>query len=331
MKAPQKHTGSIRMMFILGVILAGLYLYGCQDSSVSTTDMTDDEYLQTTAIQSAFSSDEDDEDNLMSSEINDFESEGAVEDYDGAPPLDSIIKWGQVISNVNVNTSISGIGDSLKQVEVTRTVAGELIILYSTNGTVNTVRKPFTREQKRFVSFKKTGNHPNPRSRWRVYEVSAADGQTTSPMTGKDNIVMNKVEVYKNGILELTLTGPDFTVNKYLTRLFGGEGILKVRPGDQVNVKVYLTSNQADKDIVLFHWPKNPHRFHRVRFEMTSEVQNGSNWDRVFEKTFDIHNVHRFGVFNGYISASIRSTLFDTDPNLLSTTYMGMFYRVRNF
>jgi hypothetical protein len=315
----------------MGFILVGLYLSGCQDSSVSTSEQTDDEYLQTTAIQSAFSNDEDDEDNLMASEITDYESEGPVEDYTGATPIDSLLMWGQVISNVNINTNISNIGDSLKQVEVTRTVTGELIILYSTNGSIDTVRKPFTREQKRFVSFKKIGNHPNPRFRWRVYEVSAADGQTTSPMIGKDNIVMSKVEIYKNGNLELTLNGPDFTSNKYLTRLFGGEGILKVRLGDQVNLKVYLTSNQADKDIVLFHWPKNPHRFHRVRFEMTSEVQNGSNWDRVFEKTFNIYNAHRFGVFNGFISASIRSSLFDSDPNLLSTTYMGMFYRVRSF
>ena len=328
MKTPRKH---ICFFLILSLILAGLYLYGCQDSSVSTTEMTDDEYLQSTAIMSAFSSNEDDEDNLMSSEVTDFESEGAEEDYPGAVPIDSLIKWGHIISNVNINTSISSMGDTAKQVEVTRTVTGELILIYSTGGVIDSVRKPFTREQKRFVSFKKIGNSPNPRFRWRVYEVSAIDGQTTSPMTGKDNIVMNKVEIYKNGNLEITLNGPDFTTNKYLTRLFGGEGIFKVRPGDQINVKVYLTSNQADKDIVLFHWPKNPHRFHRVRFEMTSEVQNGSNWDRVFEKTFDVFGAHRLGVFNGFISASIRSTLFDSDPGKLSTTYMGMVYRVRQF
>ncbi len=330
MRTPISYTG---LMGIMVILLAALFLAGCQESVVDPSAQTDEEYLQSTAIQSVYSNDPEDEDNLMASEIEDFESDGAVEDYPGAAPIDSLIAWGQKIINVNVNTSISSIGDSLKQVTVTRMVTGELIIIYnsSVSGSTDTTVKPFTREQKRFVTFKKVSNHPNPRFRWRLYEISAVDGQTTSPMVGKDNIVMHKVEIYKNGTLELTLNGPDFTVNKFITRLFNGNGLVEVRPGDQVNLKVYLTSNQADKDIVLFHWSKNPHRFHRVRFEMTSEVPNGSGFDRIFEKTFDIYNAHRIGIFNGYISASIRSTLFDSDPSKLSSTYMGMRYRVRAF
>ena len=164
-----------------------------------------------------------------------------------------------------------------------------------------------------------------------MYEVSGVDGQTTSPQVGKDNIVMNSIEIYKNGQLELTLNGPGFTSNVFKARFFGGPGILNALPGDQVRVKVYVTSNQADKDMVAFHWAKNRHGRHRVLFEMTSEVQNGSTYDRTFEKTFDIYNLHRRGVFNGYISATTRSTLFDSDPSLLSTTYAGMKYFVRPF
>lgn len=323
----------IGFLLVSGIMLLGLFLYGCQESPVTSVEQTDDEYLQSTALQTAFSTDPDDEDNLMYTEVDDFESEGAIEDYPGAPQLDSIYRWGQRITNVNINTNIANLGDTAKQVQVTRTVTGELIILYygSGSGSLDTAVKPFTREQKRFVTFKKISNHPNPRFRWRVYELSAVDGQTTSPMLGKNNIVMNKVEIYKNGTLELTLNGPDFTVNTFLTRLYGGEGILKLRTGDMVNVKVYLNSNQADKDIVLFHWPGNSFGFHRVRFEMTSETPNGLGWDRVFERNFEIFNAHRLGVFNGYISASIRSTLFDADPSKLSSTYMGLRYRIRNF
>ena len=100
MRTPISYIG---LMGLMVIILAGLFLSGCQESVVDPTSQTDDEYLQSTAIQSVYSNDPDDEDNLMASEIEDFESEGAVEDYPGADPIDSLIAWGQKIINSNEN------------------------------------------------------------------------------------------------------------------------------------------------------------------------------------------------------------------------------------
>ena len=321
----------VSAFFCLSILLAVLFISGCENSVTDPSQMSDDEYLQTVAVQSTFSNNPNDEDNLFATEIEDFDSEGAVFDSEGAAPVDSLYKWGRRVTNVNVNTSITSLGDTAKKVDVIKTVSGNLIVMYFVGGVLDSVVKPYVHEHKRNVTFKKVGSSPNPRRNWRVYEISAVDGQTISPQTGKDNIVMNKIEIYKNGQLELTLNGPDFTSNVFTARHFGGPGILNALPGDQVQVKVYLTSNQADKDMVTFHWAKNRHGRHRVLFEMTSEVQNGSTYDRIFERTFDIYNLHRRGVSNGYIGAATRSTLFDSDPSLLSTTYAGMKYFVRPF
>jgi hypothetical protein len=180
------------------------------------------------------------------------------------------------------------------------------------------------------VIFKRIGRRPNPRFNWRVYQYSAVDGNTTNPQTGKDNIVINKVEIYKNNDLILTLYGPDFTINIFNARFFGANSLIESIRGDQVKFKVYATCNQSDTDIVSFHWARNSFGFHRERFELTSQTQNGSNYDRIYEKTFNIYSQHRHGIHNAFISVNTRSSLYDNSPLLFSSTYMGFPYRVRH-
>lgn len=313
------------------IIITSLYLGGCNDNNITdNSSMTDDEYISSLAINSAFSSDADDDDNLFANEVSDFDSEGPVSDDPGSDvPLDSILKWGRRITDVNVNAEITNSGDSIKNVLVTRTVSGNFIVLGYINGILDSTVKPFTQQQRRIIKFKRINRHQHPRSNWRVYEYSAIDGNTTTPQTGKDNIIINKVEFYRNNELVLTLNGPDFTNNFFRAGFFGGHNMYEADAGESFKTKVYLTSNQSETDIVSYHWPKNLSGFHRVRFDLVSETPNGNGFDRVFEKTIEIFQQHRHGRHNAYISADTRSSLFDNDPNLLSTTYMGFPYRVR--
>lgn len=311
------------IIFFLSIII-----YSCSENPVETLQSEDD-YLRTTAINSSFSNDDNDDDNILSSEILDFDGDGIVADDESSVPVDSIIRWGRRISNVNTNATITNLGDSLKQVDVLKTISGNLIIVAITGGVIDTISKPFVQEQKRIVIFKRVGNRPNPRFNWRLYQYSAIDGETQQPQVGKSNITMSKVEVYRNNNLIMTLNGPDFTVNMFNARRFFNNGNIETNPNAQIKFKVFLTSNQSDQDLVMFHWTRNNHGKHRVRFNMTSEVQVGSNWERTFERTFNIFPNHRFGIFNGYISASTKATLFDNNPSLLSTTYMGLVYGVR--
>lgn len=321
----------LKTVTTFGVLIIAIYMSGCQENNITEpAAQSDDEYLQTTAINTAFSTNYDDDDNLLANEINDFDSEGATfDDESNNFPIDSLLKWGRRVTNVNISTTITSQGDTMKHVTVVRTISGNFFIIGYVGGNLDTTVKPYSQEQKRYLTFKRVDRRPNPRHNWRLYQYSAIDGETKTPQIGKSNITMSKVQFYKNNNLILTLNGPDFTVNVFTSRLFGGGGMFEVNRGDQLRVKVYLNSNQQDTDIVAYHWARNSFGFHRVRFAMTSQTSNGNNFDRTYEKTFNIYNNHRWGMHNAYISSSTRSSLYDNDESLFSSTYIGFPYRVR--
>lgn len=305
---------------------------GCNENSTDTSYLSDDEYLKNTAINTAFSNDSEDDDNLFSNEVFDFDSEGPVPNNSGGfdTPIDSLLKWGRRITGTNLNVNITSFGDTLKVADVTRTITGNFIVIGYINGILDSTVKPYSQEQKRMVSFKRVDRRPNPRFNWRVYQYSAIDGETKTPQTGKDNIIMNMIEFYVNNNLVLTLNGPDFTENIFTSRFFGGNGLFVANRNDQVRIKIYLTSNQNDTDIVAFHWARNAFGFHREPFVMTSQTPNGSNFDRTYEKTFSIYPNHHHGIHNGFISSNTRNSLYDNSISLFSSTYMGMPYKIRH-
>lgn len=321
----------LTISFSFFAVLFIALIQGCSDNPNQTSFMTDDEYIRNTAINTAFSSDAGDDENLFSSEVFDFDSEGPVFDNDGDfdVPIDSIVRWGRIITGTNHDVNITTFGDTLKIADVTRTCMGNFIIIGYVNGIRDSIVKQFTQEQKRMISFKRVDRRPNPRFNWRVYQYSAIDGETKTPETGKQNIIMNRIEIYVNNNLVLTLNGPDFTTNIFTSRFFGGTGLFIANRNDAVKIKVYLTSNQTDPDIVSFHWPRNSFGYHREPFVMTSQTPNGNNFDRTFEKTYHIYSQHGQGIFNGFISSNTRNSLYDNSPSLFSSTYMGMPYRVR--
>ncbi|MBK8549987.1 MAG: hypothetical protein IPL53_02585 [Ignavibacteria bacterium] len=305
---------------------------GCNNDNITEPAFqTDDEYLSSAAIGSAFSSDADDDDNLFVNEAFDFDSDGPTADNPTGndTPIDSLVKWGRRVTNVNTNANITTVGDTIKNVEVIRAVTGNFIIVGYINGVLDSTVKPYSQEQKRLVVFKRTGRRPNPRHNWRVYQYSAIDGETKTPQIGKDNIIINKVEFYRNNSLVLTLLGPDFTTNIFTSKFFGSDRIIDLSRNDQIKSVVYLTSNQNDTDIVSYHWARNSFGFHRERFTMTSQTPNGSGFDRIYERTFGVYSQHHHGIHNAFISANTRPSLYDNSISLFSSTYMGLPYRVR--
>lgn len=318
------------LTIFLSIFILAVYISGCSDNTIEPAAQSEDEYLTSTAINTAFSTNSDDDDNLFSNEITDFDSEGPVPDNGGNDtPIDSILKWGRRVTGSNVQTNIITFGDTIKSVEVVRVISGNFIIIGYINGKLDSAVKPYSQEQKRIVSFKRVARRPSPRQNWRVYQYTAIDGETNTPQAGKSNIVMNKIEFYKNNILVLTLNGPDFTVNLFTSRFFGGNGFIDADRGDEIRVKVFATSNQSDTDIVSYHWARNSFGFHRERFAMTSQTPNGSKFDRTYEKTIRIFPQHNHGMHNAFISANTRSSLYDNSTSLFSSTYMGFPYRVR--
>lgn len=321
-----------RTAFAMILLLTALIIQGCeQDNLNEPASVSDDDYIRSIALNSAFSNNPYDDDNLFGNETGDFDDLGAVPEnlYGTDDPIDSLVKWGRRVSSVNVNVNISSSGDTMKTASVNRTINGYFIIVGYVGGQLDSTAKPYTEEMKRNVTFKRVDNRPNPRFNWRVYQYSAIDGQTTSPQTGESNIIINRVEYFRNGALMLVLNGPDFTGNIFTSRYFGGTPFFETEPGDVINAKVYVTSNQQDTDYVAFHWARNSFGFHRERFQMTSQTPNGNNFDRVYEKSYTIYQQHQGGIHNGFISANTMSSLRDNDPALFSSTFLGLPYKVR--
>ncbi|MCX7878331.1 MAG: hypothetical protein N2510_06770 [Ignavibacteria bacterium] len=311
----------------LPVFLVFSLFTACSDN-VTEVEETDDQFIRS-VIYNGYAGQNNEDDDLIFSERNDFSDGGPVGNLIGDTPLDSLIAWGRIVNNVNRNISISSEGDTIKNVNITTTVNGTLIIIGVLNSVVDTIYKPYINEFRRLAVFKRIARTPRPRFNWRLYKISVLDGESKSPQIGTQFVEMNKIEVFINGALRYTFNGPDFTQNIFTTRFFGGEGIPEVNINDEVKLKVYLYSTQQQADLVNWHWSRRfPGRF-RESFQLVSETPSGSGWERVYEKTFNISSSHQIGRFNGFISAITRESLWDDNPSKLAGDFVATPYRVK--
>lgn len=328
-----KLTNSTKGMLAL-LVIGGLaaYFTACNnDSGVTSGNMTDDQYVKS-VVTSGTGSNNQDEADLMSNETTDMNDGGAVSDNDGGPmdPVDSLIKWGRIISNVDVNVNITNYGDTMKAANITRTISGNYVIIGIVNGSVDTIVKPYTEVLNRLASFRRIARTEVVSRNWKLYQVSMLNGQTTSPQVGTSMIVMNKLQVYVNGALKYNFNGPDFTQNIFTTMYFGGAGVPSVDRGDQVQLVLSEDSKDAQPDIVAWHWARNTFGFHRVPFVLTSNVWDPSMnvYHRTYSKSFTIFSAHRVGVFNGYISASTYQSLRDNTTGDFASVELGTPYKI---
>ncbi len=321
-----------KLLVPLSLLFLTVYLSGCSKNPLESENnfMSDDDYLKA-VVSNGYSSQDDDEDNLMSKEYNDLNQGGAVFDDENNPPTltpyDSLYKWGRRITNVNVNLNISNEGDSIKNVIVTRTISGNYIIIGYIGGVLDSVSKPYTEVMNRKIAFKRIATFNDPARNWRLYKIGVLDGQTTSPQVGTSKVQMNKAEVFINGILSYTLQGPDFSQIQYITKRFGGTGIPTLPKGAQIQIKIYTTSQNSTIDYVAWHWARNTFGFHRIPFALISQTGSGP-YERVYSKTFTVYSNHRIGVHNGYISASTHESLFDNNINDFASDIFGVPYRI---
>jgi hypothetical protein len=320
--------------FILAALLSGIIYDGCNQnqSTAPSAQMTDDEYLQT-VVQNGYSSNAFDEDNLMSQVSPDLNDNGAISDNDNNPPgspIDSLKKWGRIVTNTNYNFNIENSGDTLKTVHITLTITGNYIILGYQNGQPVNIMKPYTEIFYRWVKFKRIASTPNPNHNWRLYQISMLNGGTTLPQIGSSKVQMDKIEIYQDNSTMPTyiFNGPDFQdLNLFTTMLFGGNGIPRIDRDSPVKIMVYTTSQNAQPDIVAWHWARNTFGFHRVPFELISQT-GGGPYSRIYSKTFSAYHMHGLGVHNGFISASTYESLWDSDTSKLASSEIGFPYRV---
>lgn len=311
---------------VLSVLAFSAIIWGCSNDSVSTSNLTDDDYIKS-VITSGYDNSQSNEDNLMAQTISDLNDGYAISDLGTTNPIDSLKKWGRLITNVDVNFTITNEGDSLKDVSVTRNITGTYHIIGYLNGTIDSITKPYTEVLKNNLTFKRINNSSDVRKNWRLYKTSMLNGETVTPQQGTSQVQMNKIEVYVNGTLQYTYNGPDFTQNVFTTKLFGGTGIPQIDRGSLVELKVYTTSQNPDIDYVAWHWMRNSFGFHREPFRLISQTGSGP-YQRIYSKSFYLFGNHGIGAFNGYISANTHASIYDDNPALLASHETGLIYRV---
>jgi hypothetical protein len=326
---------SAKMVKILPVVFTVLflaYLSGCSNSTTNPNYQTDEQYLQG-VVNNGYSSSQTDDDNIMANEKNDLNDGGAVSDGSGGPmnPIDSLIRWGRIIDNVNINLQGTFSGDTMYTVVVTRNITGHYRIIAIKNSLPDSVDKPYTETLKRNIVFKRVARNVNPIFNWRLYQISLLGGTTnTPPPVGTSNTQIISITVTTpNQTYTWAPSGPsyDFTTINFITRRFEGPGIPEVKRGDQVTVTVIVSSTETN-NYVAWHWARNTFGFHRIPFTYVSSIPGGNGYFVTFQRSVTVYSNHIMGSFNGYINASTHESLYDDDPNFFSSTEVGIPYRV---
>ncbi len=309
----------------ISILSISLILSSCnKENAIEPKELTDEEYILQ-VLNSGYGTNNE-EDNLMSGEINDMDTSIVNDEGQPLSPIDSLIKWGRKITNASISIQNTG-NDTMRYINVTREITGNYIIVGKVGGNVQTITKPYVVKLYRNIAFKRIARTIYPRLNWRVHQISCLDGGTTQPQVGSDFIQMQKIEIYKdNGnTLYATLNGPNFQNYYFNTMYFGGSGIPSLVRGEQIKVKVYLTSTSAsNNEIVAYHWARNTFGFHRVPFTYEQTIGN----EKVFSKSFTVYANHKLGVFNGFINASTQESLYDDDVNKFASDEIGVPYKV---
>lgn len=314
---------------MLSSLFAVIFI-GCGNDVVES-EMTDDEFIRY-VVSSGYDNDYNNDDNLVSQDIEDLNDEGALFN-DNEPPTtssyDSLYKWGRIITGVNRNTEITNEGDSLKNVVVNTTLNGNIIIIGYLSNVMDTTIKPFTKNTSRKVVFKRIANTDKPRRNWRLYKVSCLDGQTTQPELGSSKVRIDKIEIYRNGEPNpsYTLTGPDFNNIIFVTKLFGGAGLLQLDRNEVIKAKVYTTSQMTEIDYVAFHSSKRGFGHKRTLFDFESQTGSGP-YNRIFSKDLIINGTHKLGAYNAHFSATTHESFYEDDISKFASDVVGVPFKV---
>jgi hypothetical protein len=126
----------------------------------------------------------------------------------------------------------------------------------------------------------------------------------------------------------ITITDPlQFYFRYRWLRLFnqGNKDVPEIDGGTPVTIRATLLSASPDTDLVALRFGADPFHKRRMRMQFVSQVQRGTNYERVFQTPFVMH-FHR-GFFHAAVDAMTKATLFDNQAPY-AVSWWGVPYRV---
>jgi hypothetical protein len=187
------------------------------------------------------------------------------------------------------------------------------------------IQKPFTTIITRKIIFVTTGDTVHPSLKWRIAAISLPEGGTLN-----SNISITRVSVFLPSGDTLKVTDPN---SYYLSRSWGWrwgwwKQIPMINRNSPVKVQIELTSAYADTDFVTLTRGCDLHGLHREKekFYLVSSTQNGSVYNKVYERTFETHQWP--GYFHAVINAFPKQVVTDDSTPVESNTW-GIPYIVK--
>jgi len=319
------------MSYLLVVGMAAmLALGGCKKDDGGTPQdfSSDQEYIQyaVTSIDSVaeFSSSEAVIDDDGEKEFEYSEGFGKISEVEY--PI-TPLRWGRRVLSVSKSISVEIQGDSIAIATINKTIAGNLIILAikDSGGVQDTVRvtKPFSDTAVRKVMFRRVARLELRRLNWMPVAISLGEGGSPTSDFSIDSLqVVTPRDTF-------VITDPLNTWLRLGYRRMRDE-IAHIRPSDSVQIRVTLTSQNADTELVALRWGVGlgDGRHYRKRLPLIQQTDVGGAHVRVFGRTFLGHQ-HE-GRFNAVIDALSYGTLYN-DTTAYSNKFWGMPYVMRRF
>ncbi len=239
------------------------------------------------------------------------------------------ISWGRTVTSVDRDITFDRVNDTTLIATLTHTLVGNVRIVakYSVQDTGRTiVRKPFKEVTIRKIKFGpapgSTSRSDTSRRGWKPSATSAVKGGTQS-----SQVTITEMEITV-GTQKIVITDP----TNYFMDLNRGKGKpWLLTPGNRQSMKVRITLTSADPDTdwVSIHRPflmmmGRPDFFKPAheRMKLISQTQTGSNYQRVYEATWENKLIGRHTFF---VSALTRSSLHD-DVATFSSQIWGLPY-----
>lgn len=288
-----------------GIFLAAT---GCSNSALSPNDST------TNADQAALTKIVD-EDSSLQSFIPNYDEDSAMQII-GINSQIYPIRVGQHMTLVNRDLNITVDGDTAYGA-LTKTFDGTLFILASLDSahTQDTlIQKHFTSVINRNLIFRRFAHTDNPIRDWKIIAISLPEGGTQS-----ENIMINRLTIKIPDSQQIVIENP--------TEYFLGRGnyfwrkLPFIRRNEPVHIKVELTSAYADTDFVTLTYGARWRGEHRTKrlFELTSSVQNGNKFNKVYEQNFTSSQFP--GFYHVIINALPKQVIFDDNAPVESNSW----------
>jgi len=310
-------------LFVAGALM--IYAFGCSEKDNQIVDPQTSNNANSSAIASVISSDDfflTEEPNLEDGQAMPLEYGSAFDKTDSAifP-----IRFGKKIDKVDRSTTYDQQSDSVVIATTTRTITGRFFIVgsYSNSGrSADTViRKPFVETETRVARFVRVDSTGLPPWKgWRLTALSLLKGGTENT-----DVVINQAIIFLPSGDSLVVTSPN---DYFLNVGKRPPQVPEIRRGDQLLIRLTLTSTQPDTEVVFLRHGADKRGFNRLRqrFHLVSETQNGFGYSRVYEITVKAH--WHFGRFNAVAEAITHQSIFD-DAAPFENNYWGVPYVVR--